>query len=578
MAEAAFDFLNGEDLPALPVAAQADCLKAWARVDAKRAAAEASLTAAFRAADGPAADGQKSMAAWLTRFTRCTRPAARGMVAASFRAREHRHVARALASGAISTSYGRWISDACRRFDEADRDAVEEILVTAAAGGALVEDLEQVATAALRRLRPGGLERDEARAHADRSLTLSKTFGGAGRMNADLDTEATALAEQVIGALSGKVGPEDDRTASQRRHDALAEAFRRLIASNLLPERGGAKPHIKADIDLATLRNLPGAKQAEDAWVEQRAAALARRRLGDATTRDLLADPPAARPADPPAEPGLGGRRAPTDAQPAQSVLPGLGAGADLTGVGPISDHLAAALACDSTMTPTVTGAVDSDALAAMTDEWLRAHGRCGPGTCPTGRGDSGDSRDVRGSDAGSRDPGTTGTGSAGAVRCGCGLSAGVTAATYLRLQRTMLRWAIRVLSGPGGLASYLRTGVLAGPLATPSIVLDVGADDKTVPAPLERAVRRRDGRCRFPGCDHPAELSQVHHIVPRSQGGSAALWNLITVCSFHHLIAVHTWGWELRLNPDGTTTATGPDRRVLHETDPPGDPPLRAA
>ncbi|MCW2904860.1 MAG: hypothetical protein JWO67_7125, partial [Streptosporangiaceae bacterium] len=43
-------------------------------------------------------------------------------------------------------------------------------------------------------------------------------------------------------------------------------------------------------------------------------------------------------------------------------------------------------------------------------------------------------------------------------------------------------------------------------------------------------------------------------------------------------LITVHTWGWQINLNPDGTTTATGPDTRTLHENHPPGDPPLRAA
>jgi hypothetical protein len=141
-----------------------------------------------------------------------------------------------------------------------------------------------------------------------------------------------------------------------------------------------------------------------------------------------------------------------------------------------------------------------------------------------------------------------------------------------------MLRWAIDVLSGPGGLASYLRTNLLDGPLAGPSIVLDAGKDDKTVPAALERLVRRRDRHCRFPGCDHPPELSQVHHIVARSKGGPTKLWNLLTLCSFHHLIAVHTWGWAVRLNPDGTVTATGPDGRVLHEHHPPGDPPLQVA
>jgi hypothetical protein len=108
--------------------------------------------------------------------------------------------------------------------------------------------------------------------------------------------------------------------------------------------------------------------------------------------------------------------------------------------------------------------------------------------------------------------------------------------------------------------------------------VLDAGADDRTVPASLERLVRDRDRHCRFPGCDHPAMLSHVHHILPRSRGGPTELWNLLTLSSMHHLIAAHTWGWDVALNPDGTTTATGPDGRVLHEHRPPGDPPLCAA
>jgi hypothetical protein len=539
MAEAAFDFLNREDLPGLPVTALADYLKVWARLGAKGIAAEAGLISAFRAADGPAADGQKSMAAWLVRFAQCTKPAAKGMVAASYRMQERRHTADALNKGSISESYARWIGDAVKKFDPADRDAVEEILVEAAAGGALIEDLTQIAVAAMRRLRPDGLRRDEERAHADRGLSLGKTFGGAGRMNADLDVEATALAEMVIGALSTKMGTEDDRTLRQRRHDALVEAFRRLIGSDLLPERGGSKPHIRADIDLATLLRLPGGPEAADSWIEQRLAALSRARIAGATTRELLADLPAQQ-----LPPGLANPAANTDntAQPLQPVLPGLGDGATLAGHGPISDGLAGALACDATITPTVVGAVDHDALAAMTGEWLAAHGMCGQ------------------------------------LDCGCQLRHGLTAATHLRLQETFLRWAIKVVSGPGGLASYLRTGLLDGPLATPSILLDVGADDKTVPTPLERAVRRRDKRCRFPGCDHPAELSHVHHMIPRSEGGATELWNLISMCSFHHLIAIHTWGWNLRLNPDGTTTAIGPDGRVLHENDPPGDPPVQAA
>jgi hypothetical protein len=683
MAEAAYDYFNRTDLPALPVATQAECLRSWARVEAKRVAAEAGLVAAFWASGGAAADGQRTMAAWLRRFGRCTRPAARAMVAASLRIRGHRHVEGALAEGEISASYARWIGDAVGRFDVADRDAVEEILVGAAASGALEEDLEKVATAALRRLTPGGVERGEAAAHADRGLTLSKTIGGVGRLNGDLDAEATALTQTVIDALAVKAGPEDDRTARQRRHDALAEAMRRLLASDLLPERGGAKPHLKIDIDLAALRAQPGAKPAEDAWIARRAAELAARRVNGATTQDLLTTPTPASPAGPanpagpvsPDGPGSGvgrnpdaqpdarpdarfdgpfdgwaegGRGAGVAAQPQgdrepyvagststgpphhgvdgarQPVLPGLEGGASLAGVGPISAALAAALGCDSVVSPTVVAGINRGALAQMTITWLRAHGlrsqippghdhtdetgalttgagglpgRAAPSDRAPGhdadacqipaRGDGGGyldgDGDVDGGGAGSGylDGGGDGRGYLDGDGGGDGPAAAHQAGTtagFLRLQGTMLRWAIEVLSGPGGLASYLRTRVLDEPLNGPSIVLDVGTDGRTVPASLERVVRRRDGRCRFPGCDHTAELSQVHHIIPVSQGGPTELWNLVCLCSFHHLIAVHGWGWALRLNPDGTTTATGPDGRVLHESAPPGDPPLRAA
>lgn len=36
--------------------------------------------------------------------------------------------------------------------------------------------------------------------------------------------------------------------------------------------------------------------------------------------------------------------------------------------------------------------------------------------------------------------------------------------------------------------------------------------------------------------------------------------------CEFHHLIAIHRWGWAVILNPDGTTAAVSPGGlRVLH-------------
>jgi hypothetical protein len=42
-------------------------------------------------------------------------------------------------------------------------------------------------------------------------------------------------------------------------------------------------------------------------------------------------------------------------------------------------------------------------------------------------------------------------------------------------------------------------------------------------------------------------------------------------LCTFHHLIAVHRWGWQITLHPDATVTAASPDRgRVPHSHSPP--------
>jgi hypothetical protein len=45
----------------------------------------------------------------------------------------------------------------------------------------------------------------------------------------------------------------------------------------------------------------------------------------------------------------------------------------------------------------------------------------------------------------------------------------------------------------------------------------------------------------------------------------------MLLLCTFLHLIAVHRWGWGIALLPDGTVTATSPDRsRTLHSHGPP--------
>ncbi|MGH3225977.1 MAG: HNH endonuclease signature motif containing protein, partial [Streptosporangiaceae bacterium] len=155
------------------------------------------------------------------------------------------------------------------------------------------------------------------------------------------------------------------------------------------------------------------------------------------------------------------------------------------------------------------------------------------------------------------------------------GTDGGLTGHARAMLQRAVIGAAVDLVSGPGGLASVLRTGLLGARLAGPSLPLDVGYAE-TVPAGIRQAAALRAGRhCEWPGgCWRPASACHVHHVTRKADGGKTSVKDCLLLCSFHHLVAVHRWGWTLILNPDGTTTAWSPDgSKVLHSHEPPPRP-----
>jgi hypothetical protein len=73
---------------------------------------------------------------------------------------------------------------------------------------------------------------------------------------------------------------------------------------------------------------------------------------------------------------------------------------------------------------------------------------------------------------------------------------------------------------------------------------LNVGRKTRSIPPALSRALRSRDGGCRFPGCDR-TRFTQGHHVHHWTDGGETKLSNLVTLCRFHHRL-VHGgrfWG-----------------------------------
>ena len=476
MAQAGLAWLAGADAASLPSAVQADCLRALEQAESMHIAARARVLAAFHAGDGCRDDGHGSAKMWLRWQTRITKGAAAGAMAWMRRLAAHPAVADALAAGELSGSWARAVCGWTDLLPAECRADADVILLAAAADGADLPGLAALAEEIRRRTARPDTDGDDG--FTDRGVTLEVTFGQSGRLTGDLTPQCTAALSAVLDALGKKAGPEDLRTVWQRRHDALEEACRRLIASGCVPDRAGQPTKIQVHMTLEQLRGQarPGT---EAAWAA----------------------------AWPPAAPG-------TD--------------------------------CDASVVPVVTGHLDHQLLNELTAGLLR--GRPGqPGY-------------------GAAQPGCGGGGPAGGADPASG--------RWLRAERAVRRLIVAraadLMSGPGGLAAYLRTRLPDDLVASVSLPLDIGAVTDTIPVHLRRAVTVRDRCCRFPGCTQPATACQPHHIIPRAQGGPTSLTNLINLCAFHHLIAIHRWGWGIALNPDGTVTATSPDGRTLHSHSPP--------
>jgi hypothetical protein len=137
-------------------------------------------------------------------------------------------------------------------------------------------------------------------------------------------------------------------------------------------------------------------------------------------------------------------------------------------------------------------------------------------------------------------------------------------------LRSALARLAVDLVSGPAGVASILRRGLLEHPWSTPSVPLDVGYSN-SIPAAIRRAVLWRDRyKCAWPRCDRPAAWCDVHHIEHKRDGGKTSVKACVTLCQFHHDTCVHRWGWRIVLNPDGTVSVYGPDGQAQHSHSPP--------
>jgi hypothetical protein len=100
--------------------------------------------------------------------------------------------------------------------------------------------------------------------------------------------------------------------------------------------------------------------------------------------------------------------------------------------------------------------------------------------------------------------------------------------------------------------------------------VLHVGRKTRRISPALRRALRARDGGCRYPGCRRRRNLN-AHHIRHWADGGPTDLANLVLLCRRHHML-LHEAGYALAGAPSGPLTWLRPDGRPLPDQLPSGD------
>ena len=486
--QAGLRFVAAADATRMSAQAQAEALQMMERANAIVTAARASVLSAFTSDQGYSADADYSPRAWLIHKTRVTKVVAVAHTAWAKRMVTHPRVVAALSED-LSESYGRTICQWTDKLPEDCRPAADAILLSAAKAGMDLRDLAGLAAEMYERSRPDLPDEDPARAFEDRAVRLETTFQGAGVLNGDLTPECAAVVGAVLDALSAPAGAEDTRSHSQRYHDALQEAMRRLLAAGLLPERAGQPVKALVHMSLADLMLLDGSSALMEEWAAQVRAQWAAAR--------------------------------------ASASEGGSDGGAWLDG------ETAVAFTCDASTIPVVTGDVNLGAL----EDLIRLCTELGPLHHEHGgEDDSARTRDA--------------------------------------LVQAIIGKAVDLLSGPGGLASFLRRRQLGARLGGPSLPLDVGVS-ADIPAAIRRAVILRDQHCRFPGgCDQPAAGCEVHHLRHRKDGGPTSVKDCALFCFFHHQVVIHQWGWTVVLNPDGTTTAWNKDKtKIIHSHSPPVRP-----
>jgi hypothetical protein len=201
--------------------------------------------------------GTATAATWISRTCNMSVTAAADRLRVGEQMEELPKVAGALSTGEIGYQSASllchlrdWLGDKRDLFDE------DEML--GCARDYSVFDLRKLCNAAKHAADPDRFFEEAEANYERRQLHISVMPDGTYAVDGVLDPECGAAWKTALEPLAKRRGQEDDRSRSQRMHDAHAELVHHAMDQGTLPRRNGVRPHITVTTTLEALKGEVG--------------------------------------------------------------------------------------------------------------------------------------------------------------------------------------------------------------------------------------------------------------------------------------------------------------------------------
>ena len=238
------DRLAEIDVAAISDQAVRDELLALVRVRRQVEAQIAARVAAFDARDLGPADGCRDARAFLRAFSRQPAHETTPLLAQGRFLRTMPALASAAAGGEVPADLLRQVHDLAKDIGEGKATVLDDYLTAAVADPrATPSQVKEVCDEVRAWLDPDGPEPDPDKDHEKRGLSLFRR-GNHMYIRGLLDLDGGAALATALDAIMSPPGKGDERSAAQRRADALGDLALAALNRGELPTVHGERPHL----------------------------------------------------------------------------------------------------------------------------------------------------------------------------------------------------------------------------------------------------------------------------------------------------------------------------------------------